>query len=223
MEKGQFVTEVSRGGLVMPHLPTFELISVMAPCVKKFGSLLCCSATLSAVITSVNLCLDTGAADACVPRIRNVSLRGLHNLFKENDVEKRKMQIKRARWNVIKRFPDVLDVCFSPWWSTKWVHWNAGRWLLIMSFFSHINTIFVIFWVAICSFQCKFYAVRRTTQPISSYTRDGYFAVRFLVLKQSISEWRSQNWGVSMTELDVSWNAKNCQLEPQSSVHFKFK
>ena len=94
MEKGQFVTEVSRGGLVMPHLPTFELISVMAPCVKKFGSLLCCSAALSAVITSVNLCLDIEAADAYVSRISNVLLRGLHYLFKENDVESGRWGIK---------------------------------------------------------------------------------------------------------------------------------
>ena len=39
MEIGQFVTEVSRGGLVIPHLPTFELISVMAFFVKMSGSL----------------------------------------------------------------------------------------------------------------------------------------------------------------------------------------
>ena len=69
----------------------------MAPFVKKFGFLLCCSAALSALITFVNLSLDIGSADAYVPRISNILLRGLHNLFKENDVEKRKMGIKRAR------------------------------------------------------------------------------------------------------------------------------
>lgn len=38
LEIGNFVSEVSRGSLVVPHIPTFELISVMVPFVKNFAT-----------------------------------------------------------------------------------------------------------------------------------------------------------------------------------------
>lgn len=100
LEVGKFVNEVSRGGLVVPHMPTFELISIMTPFVKKFATSICCPAILKTAIIAVNECLNIGVPDTFALRMSNVLLRGAHNLFQEKD-ESRKSGTKKARLNIL--------------------------------------------------------------------------------------------------------------------------
>ena len=100
LEVGKFVNEVSRGGLVVPHMLTFELISIMTPFVKKFATLICCPAILKTSIVSVNECLKIGVPDTFALRMSNVLLRVAHNLFQEKD-ESRKSGTKKARLNIL--------------------------------------------------------------------------------------------------------------------------
>lgn len=99
LEIGNFITEVSRGGLVIPHIPTFELLSIMVPFVKQNATSICCPVLLKTVISAVNDCLNVGVPESFVLRISNVLLRGVHNLFKEKD-DSNKSKSKRARLNI---------------------------------------------------------------------------------------------------------------------------
>ena len=95
-----FIMEVSRGALIVPHISTFELVKCGLCYMKSRRNQVCCKQQLFGIICAMNFYYDFGEfSDACLRRLANVLLSGLHKLEKDQEINAIMYQtsIKKAR------------------------------------------------------------------------------------------------------------------------------
>jgi hypothetical protein len=95
-----FILEVSRGSLKVPHECTYELVRFGLTFVKNASHRACCRKRLVAVLSTMQEFYDIGPpCETLFRRLANVLLNGLHNLEKDHQKNSQLLQtsIKRAR------------------------------------------------------------------------------------------------------------------------------
>ena len=80
-----FIEEVSRGGLVVPHMCTYEFVRSGLSFVKTLRYEVCCQKRLMQFLGEINNFFDFGSFESTsfLRRLANVLLRGLHNIEKD--------------------------------------------------------------------------------------------------------------------------------------------
>ena len=99
-EVKDFVEEVSRGSLKVPHQCTYELVRFGLTFVKRARHRACCRQRLVAILSTMQQFYDIGPpCDTLLRHLPNVLLNGLHNLEKDHQTNGILLQtaIKRAR------------------------------------------------------------------------------------------------------------------------------
>ena len=95
-----FIEEVSRGSLKIPHRSTFEFIKGGLSFIKKSKRRACCCSRLINILSIMDNFYNFGFESGIVfSRLSNVLLSGIRNLEKEKDKNNALYQtsIKRAR------------------------------------------------------------------------------------------------------------------------------
>ena len=96
----QFILEVSRGGLKVIHVSTYDFVKAALCYVKNTGQKTCCQKQLICALTTMNNYFDFGCfTTTFMKRLSNVVLNGLHKLERDMDTNSTLYQttIKRAR------------------------------------------------------------------------------------------------------------------------------
>ena len=101
-EVKNFIEEVSRGCLKIPHECTYQLVELGLCFVKKARHRACCCRRLSSVLSTMGYFFNLGNIVTCrklLWHLSNVLLHGLHNLEKDHQKNSVLLQtsIKRAR------------------------------------------------------------------------------------------------------------------------------
>lgn len=99
-EMKDFIDEVSRGSLTIPHMCTYELVRSGLRFVKKARNRACCCQRLMNILSIVDAFYDLGLSSKKLFRhLSNVLLKGLHNLHQDNQKNAVLYQtsIKKAR------------------------------------------------------------------------------------------------------------------------------
>lgn len=99
-EAKAFIEEVSRGGLTVPHTSTYELVRIGLCFVTKSKHRACCRKRLASILSIANSYYDLNLpSKSLFRRLANVLLKGLHNLYKDQDRNSALYQtsIKKAR------------------------------------------------------------------------------------------------------------------------------
>ncbi len=97
----EFIAEVSRESLTIPHVVTFDFVKSGLRFVNNSKSEACCRKKLGSVLTTI--CTFSGyglsSSKELIRRLSNVLLHGLHNLSKDHQSNQRLYQtsIKKAR------------------------------------------------------------------------------------------------------------------------------
>ena len=97
----EFIEEVSRGSLTIPHVVTFEFVKAGLQYINSEKTDACCRHKLGCVLRTICTYSDYGlsASKELITRLSNVLLHGLHNLAKDQQTNQKLYQtsIKKAR------------------------------------------------------------------------------------------------------------------------------
>ena len=97
----EFISEVSRGALTIPHVVTFDFVKSGLLFINHAKTEACCRKKLISVLTTICDFSDYGLSSSkdLLRRLSNVLLHGLHNLAKDHQVNQSLYQtsIKKSR------------------------------------------------------------------------------------------------------------------------------
>ena len=98
-QASDFIIEVSRGGLTVPHTSTFTFVKLGVAYLNKASSHLCCQSKLINILSIMNAYFEIGFYDQrFFKRLANVLLHGLHKLMKDKESDALyQTAIKKAR------------------------------------------------------------------------------------------------------------------------------
>ena len=99
-ESKDFIEVLSRGGLTVPHASTYQLVKIGLCFITKSRHRACCRQKLICILTIANKYFDLDLSSKTLfTRLANVLLKGLHNLYKDQDKNSSLYQtsIKKAR------------------------------------------------------------------------------------------------------------------------------
>lgn len=98
-EVKDFIIEVSRGKLTVPHASTFHLVRLGHFFVKKTRERACCRRRLMDILSALGGFNDIFVCNNMLKRLSNVLLHGLHKLEKDHQKNAKLMQtsVKKAR------------------------------------------------------------------------------------------------------------------------------